>query len=474
MKKVLHYVLIIITCCLFFASFWSIRTYGNFTGDELFFHFLVPLGGISLQSFSDLLTTVFLPGIIIGVIIAYIIDKYIEKKKVLINVIFITVTLLFSLNKANLLTYIFNQITSSKYIEETYVETKNVKITFPKEKKNLIYIYLESMENTYTNKGLGGVKSKNLTPFLSSLSNEHTSFSNTTTQGGALSLHGTAWTAAAMVGQTSGLPLKINTSSNGIINLENFFPNTETLGDILKDNGYKNYLLLGSDSNYGRRKNYFEQHGSYKVYDLESAIKDKKMTEEDKVWWGFDDDDLFKYAKEELLEISKNDEPFNLTLLTVDTHFEDGYLADTCKKKYDDQYSNVIACSDDKVKDFMKWLEQQDFYEDTVVILVGDHLSMDTDYFNDIPKDYTRTIYNVIVNSDVKAKMTTNRQFTTLDMFPTTIAALGGTIEGNRLGLGTNLYSTKKTIIEEKGYAYVSKELDKRSSFYNDNILAYR
>lgn len=473
MKKIIYYILIIFACSLFFASYWALDTYGNFTGDELFFHFLVPLGGISLQSFSKLTTDVFLPGIIIGLPIAYVIVEYIKRKKI-ITVAILVVTLTYGLYNIHMSTYIYNQITSSKFIEEKYIETKNVKINFPKEKKNLIYIYLESFENTYSNKENNGQQATNLIPYLTKLANDNTNFSNNNNLGGALSLNGTAWTSAAMVGQTSGLPLKINTSSNGIIDLHNFFPYSKTLGEVLKENGYNNYLLLGSDANYGCRKQYFEQHGNYKLFDLNSAIKENKMKEEDIIWWGFDDDDLFEYAKEDLIRISKNKEPFNYSILTVDTHFEDGYLADTCDNKYPDQYSNVISCADNKIKKFMNWLEKQEFYDDTVVIITGDHLSMDTDYFKNIEKDYTRTIYNVIINSDVKPKQEKNRQFTTLDMFPTTLGALGAEIEGNRLALGTNLYSNEKTIIEEHGYEYVTKELDKRSTFYNDNILAYK
>ena len=59
-------------------------------------------------------------------------------------------------------------------------------------------------------------------------------------------------------------------------------------------------------------------------------------------------------------------------------------------------------------------------------------------------------------------------------MFPTTLASLGVEIEGNRLGLGTNLFSDRKTIIEEKGYSYVFNELNKRSTFYNNNVLSYK
>ena len=196
------------------------------------------------------------------------------------------------------------------------------------------------------------------------------------------------------------------------------------------------------------------------------------MTEDDIVWWGFDDEDLYSRAKKQLTEISKSKEPFNYTMLTVDTHFEDGYLDEKCKQEYDDQYSNVIKCADTKIADFITWIEQQDFYKNTTIIIVGDHLSMDTDYFKE--KNYVRTTYNVIINSKTPAIKTTNRSYSSLDMFPTTLAALGANISGNRLALGTNLYSKEKTLIEEYGYNYVFKELNKRSSFYNNNILAYK
>lgn len=334
------------------------------------------------------------------------------------------------------------------------------------------------MENTYSSVKNGGIKKDNLIPNLTRISKENVNFSNGGELGGALSINGSAWTAAAMVSQTSGLPLKINSSSNGIIDFNNFMPNVTTLGDILEDNGYNNYLLVGSDSTYGSRKTYFEQHGNYSVYDVNSAIDDKVIREDEKVWWGFDDNLLFELAKEKLLEISSNDEPFNYTMLTVDTHFEDGYLADDCDEKFNDQYSDVMYCADRKINEFLEWIKEQDFYENTTVILVGDHLSMDVDYFDDVEDDYVRTTYNAFINplcdTDRCSGKKTNREFTSLDMFPTTLASLGVKIDGERLALGTNLFSLKKTIVEEYGYEHVFNELKLRSSFYNDNFLAYK
>ena len=86
--------------------------------------------------------------------------------------------------------------------------------------------------------------------------------------------------------------------------------------------------------------------------------------------------------------------------------------------------------------------------------------------FYDIESDYSRVIYNAFINTKVKTVNNKNRVFTTMDMFPTTIGALGISIEGDRLGLGTNLFSNKKTIPEEIGLDVFNKELKKSSSYY--------
>lgn len=61
--------------------------------------------------------------------------------------------------------------------------------------------------------------------------------------------------------------------------------------------------------------------------------------------------------------------------------------------------------------------------------------------------------------------------FTTMDMFPSTLAALGVKIEGERLGLGVNLFSDEQTLAEKYGYEYMFDELNKMSSFYNRELL---
>ena len=133
----------------------------------------------------------------------------------------------------------------------------------------------------------------------------------------------------------------------------------------------------------------------------------------------------------------------------------------------------MIRCSSKQVSEFVEWIQNQPFYENTTIIISGDHLTMQSDTEEQaILKSYgERTVYNAFINADAQPKNTINREFFTIDMYPTTLAALGAKIDGNRLGLGTNLFSEEQTLAEKYGVEYVRKEIEKKSVFYNKKLI---
>ena len=486
--------IILISLLLFFSSQWVINTFGGVTPEEIIFNLFVPQLGANSNVIYDFIVNIFLVGFITAFIlyIFIVMDKNVDlevdfkfknfkfKKviypfnkftKVFIVGLLFVVSFFYSFNRLDLFEYIKNQSINSLLIEEEYVDARETSISFENEKRNLIFIFAESMESSYADLENGGSQKYNLIEGLTQLSNRYITFSNTDKLGGVLEIPGTTWTVSGMVSQTSGLPLKLGIAGGSYRKYNTFLPSVYTLGDILKDNGYKQEIIMGSEGSYAGRKGYFESHGNYKIYDLNTAIENGKMTQDDVVWWGFDDRKLFNFAKEELLTLAEDGSNFNLTLLTVDTHAEDGYLSTECNTKYDDQYSNVISCSSDLIYDFVTWVQQQDFYDNTTIVIVGDHLSMDTNFFNEVDPSYERTIYNVFINSAVSTDYYKNRAITSMDIFPTTLAAMGATIEGNRLGLGTNLFSKEETLAEKCGIEVLYAELEKNSKFYNQRFL---
>jgi phosphoglycerol transferase len=244
-----------------------------------------------------------------------------------------------------------------------------------------------------------------------------------------------------------------------------------SLQDILHNQGYYQTLMVGSVSSFGGRRQYYLEHGADYVYDISTARKDGIVPKDYFVWWGMEDKYLFQYAKQELLEISQQEQPFAFTMLTVDTHHIGGYFCEYCEDVQEEQYSNVMSCSSRQVLEFVRWLQQQDFYENTTIIVTGDHLSMDNGYFErTVDENYTRRNYNCFINSAVDTTANHNRRFCALDMFPTTLAALGCTIEGDRLGLGTNLFSGKVTLIEMLGYDQFCRQLAMDSDYYAETF----
>jgi phosphoglycerol transferase len=96
---------------------------------------------------------------------------------------------------------------------------------------------------------------------------------------------------------------------------------------------------------------------------------------------------------------------------------------------------------------------------------------MSTAYYENAIENYTRTVYNLFINPAVTPVETQNRQFSVLDIFPSTLAAMGVKIDGNRLALGTNLFSDEKTLIEKYGFDEVYKGLEDRSTYYNNKFV---
>ena len=290
--------------------------------------------------------------------------------------------------------YLDYQKNPSTFIEDNYVDPADTKITFLEKKRNLIYIYLESMEMTYSDKENGGGFEQDVIPELTEMAEENEDFSGSEDKlNGAYSLPYTTFTMGAMFGQTSGLPLKDNVQNNDMSTQDHFFASTTVLGDILKDNGYHNVFMLGSDATFGGRRLYFSEHGDYDIMDYYYANSTGWIDQDYKVWWGYEDRKLFSFARNELNELSQDDKPFNLTLLTVDTHFENGYRCPLCKDEFGEKYADVMACSPRQVKAFVDWCKTQSWYDNTTIVVCGDHPTMDSDFCDNVDSSYQRRAY---------------------------------------------------------------------------------
>lgn len=327
------------------------------------------------------------------------------------------------------------------------------------------------METTYASVDCGGRQEKiNYIPRLTQLAEENINFSPSEKMGGFHSCSGATWTMGSLFTTSTGVPFKFPEEGNSMIRHSTFASGITAIGDILEQKGYTQEFLCGSDGNFAARKQFFEQHGNYKIFDLFSARQKGYIPEDYFVWWGFEDEILYKIAKDEVLNLASSSQPFNFTMLTVDTHHVAGYRCGICGNEYDENLANVVSCADRQLYDFIMWCKAQDFYKNTVIVITGDHPRMDSILINGTAY-YDRTIYNCFINSQKTPKISCkNREFTTVDMLPTVLSSMGFQIEDNRLGLGTDLFSEDETLSEEMGFDEFNAELNKYSKFYIDNF----
>ena len=458
------------------ASNWMLATWTNLSMEELVAQMKTPIQGTSHEVLWDFVETC-VPAAVMAVFFVVIVIALARRTKITkwivqIGAVAGSMALIVSSaqmvwNELDVGEYLENQKTESHFIEDNYANPNQIQIRFPEQKRNLIYIFMESMETTYASKDVGGGLDFNCIPELTQLAMENVNFSGTEQLGGIYPTDGSTWTMGAMVAQTSGLPLKLNLRAENVSEDIEVLPKAKTIGDILGEQGYRQEIMFGSEGEFAGREQYFEKHGGYEVLDYTYAAENGWLPSPDyRVWWGYEDEKLFEFAKVRLNELGNGQQPFNFTMLTVDTHFEDGYPCRLCQDLYGEQYANVMACSSRQLVEFIRWIQQQPFYENTTIVLVGDHLTMDSDFCANVSPEYQRGVLNIFVNAPVMAVNTKNRIASTMDMFPTTIAALGGEIEGDRLGLGTNLFSGRPTLAEELGMDQLNAEVRKNSLFY--------
>ena len=488
---VLFAVMLVLTC----ACVWATLSFDNISLEEVLFYLSMPLRGTATQFTRELILFVAVPSVLLfGLLLLLCFWPFRKGPRFLplripmriaypLLAVWLAVILPIGNRLLGISDFIYARLNQSTFIEEHYVDPAKVNVTFPEKKRNLITLYVESAETTNQDVENGGLMDINYTPEMTEIAKNNVAFSQNDLLQGAAVAPACGWTVAGMVAQTGGIPLKFFrydnlTTDNMGKDLVNFLPGATMLGDILKENGYRNVFIVGSDFDFGGRRQLYIQHGGYTIYDYFTAEADGWIPEGYYYGWGYEDKRLYENAKNVLTELAAGDQPFHLGLLTVDTH-NPGWLCDVCPQSDDAIYGRVLQCSSRQVGDFVAWCQEQPWYADTTIVITGDHASMTLGFYEDhaaaaydrYAGSEDRFVYNAFVNCAVQPVQMKNRKFTTMDFFPTVLAAMGASIEGERLGLGTNLFSAAETLSEEYGYDTLFDELRRKSSFYDSKLL---
>ncbi|MBR5598549.1 MAG: LTA synthase family protein [Alphaproteobacteria bacterium] len=350
--------------------------------------------------------------------------------------------------------------TVSNLFENEYLNPNEIEYKFPEKKKNLLLIYVESLEQNFSNEK---VYEKNLIPNLIKLQNEgEYSLEHR-------SLPGSDYSIAALVASKCAVPLRFNRQRD-MWEAKFFLPNLKCFPEVLKDNGYQVKIIKAADIGFTNVDLFAKQHGfdeGIGVNEIKKDIGDENWEDKLGTFGGVSDRVLFEYAKSKIEKFDK-DKPFMLTLFSLDTHTPAPFLDKKCKKEFDDTRDS-FACTDKAVVEFIDWFKKTKYWDDTLVVVVGDHLLPSR--MKGQEKDRKRGIYNVFLNVPEGLKIDKNKIFSTYDFAPTILDGLGVEMKPRGFGLGRSMFSDELSLMEKLGETQFKVRLIQKSKVYDDFLI---
>ncbi|MCH8564342.1 LTA synthase family protein [Nesterenkonia sp. LB17] len=352
------------------------------------------------------------------------------------------------------------------------------RITGDEQKRNVVLIYLEAGEATLEDEALF---EKDAFAPLKDVTAADAGWQSVED---LRQYEGGGWTMSGLTSTQCGIPLAGATSaaSSGALGElregdEAYLGGTTCLGDVLDDHGYTNVFLGGASSSFAEKDNFLASHGYTQIKGLADWRAAGESASSFRSDWGLSDQRLMARAKDELDELHadsvRTGAPFNLSVLTLDTH-EPVHVFDYCDVDTQDQATSVFSCSMAQVAGFVEHMEEQGYLEDTAVVIMGDHLKpVNTgDAFQEQLEDHPdRSIFNRIWIPGGGADATLRKGVDQLSMYPTLLEVAGLTLSDGQAGVGVSAFSSQvpEDSAQSLSPAVYSELLRSRSSeFYSE------
>ncbi|MES2149504.1 MAG: sulfatase-like hydrolase/transferase [Pseudomonadota bacterium] len=340
------------------------------------------------------------------------------------------------------------------YFGANYIPPGSVMLV-EKKPKNLILIYVESLEMGYAN---GSEFGRDLLAPLTDL--QGTTFPDYE------QAPGTGWTIAAIVATQCAVPLErvtiFDANTQGQM-VDSFLKKAVCLSDVLADHGYRNVFMGGASPSFAGKGRFLNQHHYHEVYGKEDWLLGG-VSESDMNGWGLYDGDLFQRAKAKLRTLSASHQKFNLTLLTVDTHEPEGHLSKSCARSGFAEFGGVVSCTAREVAEFVRFARDNGYMETTNIVIVGDHLSRENPLSAQLTQLPNRTIFNTFLSNEPPAPNRT--QLLHFDLMPTILEFSGFAIPDGRLGLGYSAFNQHPSHPPKERMHEMEKDLLNRSYEY--------
>ncbi|WP_066192982.1 MULTISPECIES: LTA synthase family protein [Gracilibacillus] len=303
--------------------------------------------------------------------------------------------------------------------------------------KNVIFVSLESLQSFVINNTVNG---EEVTPFLNDLVDDSYYFENFYHQ--------------TEQGKTSDSEFIIENSlypsPRGAVYFTHGQNDYHSLPEILNQQGYYTSVFHSNNSSFWNRDVMYDNIGYDHFYD-ENAFE---VTDENSVGWGLKDKPFFKQSMKYLEQM---DQPFYSKFITLTNHYPfDLAEEDATIDQYDsnsntlNKYFQTVRYMDESIEEFFTYLKESGLYEDSIIILMGDHYGisdfhqkamsqyLDEDYTDYLHAQLQRVPFFVhIPGQEGKVMSEVSGQ---IDVKPTILNLIGVDADED-LSFGTDLFS---------------------------------
>lgn len=331
--------------------------------------------------------------------------------------------------------------------------------------KNVIIVQFESLQNFLINREYNG---KELTPNLNKLiSKDSIYFNNFYQQVGPGNTSDAEFVMSNSLYPTDDLSIFNHYKDNYYYSLQK----------ILKKEGYSTYSFHGNDKEFWSRNEMYPNLGIDNFISLEDFDYDEK---EDLINLGLNDIDFF----DQTVSYMKNfEEPFYSTVVSITSHHPydmppeliDISLKEEHQKTIFGNYIQSINYADRAFGIFIEKLKKEGLYEDSIIILYGDHAGLypTRDENAKIMSEFLGEEYRfdeymnvpLIINlPGSNIKWTNEIVGGEIDLMPTILNLVG--IEDNKgKRFGKDLFNSKDGFIANQYYVPIGSFIDDEKVF---------
>lgn len=284
----------------------------------------------------------------------------------------------------------------------------------PEVRKNVVLISIESLSAEFL-EHYGNTQK--ITPFIDSLANKSLLFTNLYATGNR--------TVRGLEALTLCIP---PTAGESIVKRENNKKKFST-GSVFKAKGYDVKFLYGGYSYFDNMEDFYKGNG-YDIVDRNN-FKPEEITFANV--WGVSDEDMAKKAIEVMNAEAKSGKPFFNQWMTVSNHrpftYPDGRIdiPGTAKSR-----EGGVKYTDYSLRKFFEMAKKQDWYKNTVFVIVADHCASSAGK-TELPMDKYR-IPGMIFSEGFIQPQEFNQLMSQIDIMPTLFGLLNFNYESKFLG----------------------------------------